>query len=292
MFNLEESIAQWRRQMLAGGVKAPMTLDELESHLRSNIAALIASGKSEAEAFALAVSRIGPPGPVRTEFDKIQRVSPWPLIIGSLLWIYATLMLALHLHLMHLGPSIRAIARKWEPLLATHIVCLTSGYMAAFIAGGVGIAYICCRMFQVLSPCRQQSLNRAAAVFSCLAVVLMVVGILFGTLWVNVISGWGPFGSNRDLYKIGAWCAMAWMLGQIRMQRWNQISEHTKMLVCIGGNILVGLAWYGPAVLYSLRQMHSSGLITHWVFLTFMAIHVCFLLIGLAPATKPKLAEL
>jgi len=31
MFNLEQSIADWRRQMIAGGIKTPVPLEELES---------------------------------------------------------------------------------------------------------------------------------------------------------------------------------------------------------------------------------------------------------------------
>ena len=38
MFNLEQSIADWRRQMLAAGIKMPVPLEELESHLREDIA--------------------------------------------------------------------------------------------------------------------------------------------------------------------------------------------------------------------------------------------------------------
>jgi len=37
MFNLEPSIAEWRRQMLAAGVKTPVPLEELESHLRDEL---------------------------------------------------------------------------------------------------------------------------------------------------------------------------------------------------------------------------------------------------------------
>ena len=37
MFDLEQSIADWRRQMLAAGIKTPVPLEELESHLREEI---------------------------------------------------------------------------------------------------------------------------------------------------------------------------------------------------------------------------------------------------------------
>lgn len=47
MFNLEQSIADWRRQMLATGIKTPAPLDELESHLREDIGALVSAGEPE-----------------------------------------------------------------------------------------------------------------------------------------------------------------------------------------------------------------------------------------------------
>lgn len=34
MFDLEQSIAEWRRQMLAAGIKTPVPLEDLEIHLR------------------------------------------------------------------------------------------------------------------------------------------------------------------------------------------------------------------------------------------------------------------
>ena len=37
MFNLDQSIAAWRQQMVAGGIKSPRVLDELESHLRDDV---------------------------------------------------------------------------------------------------------------------------------------------------------------------------------------------------------------------------------------------------------------
>ena len=37
MFNLEAAIADWRRQMLAAGIKAPVPLEELESHMREDV---------------------------------------------------------------------------------------------------------------------------------------------------------------------------------------------------------------------------------------------------------------
>ena len=59
MFNLEQSIAEWRQQMLAAGIKTPVPLEELESHLREDITQQIQSGLSAQQAFGIAMGRIG-----------------------------------------------------------------------------------------------------------------------------------------------------------------------------------------------------------------------------------------
>jgi hypothetical protein len=70
MFNLEQSIAEWRRQMLAAGVKTPVPLDELESHLREEVEQQMRSGEGAQEAFESAVQRIGQPAVIQDEFAK------------------------------------------------------------------------------------------------------------------------------------------------------------------------------------------------------------------------------
>src|ERR1700722_18784519 len=70
MFNLEQSIAGWRRQMLAAGIKTPVPLEELESHLREEIEAQIQSGMAERDAFERAVKQIGKAEKLRTEFGS------------------------------------------------------------------------------------------------------------------------------------------------------------------------------------------------------------------------------
>ncbi|HEV2691634.1 MAG TPA: permease prefix domain 1-containing protein [Verrucomicrobiae bacterium] len=90
--------------MLAAGVKNPTPLEELESHLREDIAALQASGLTEADAFQSAVQKIGPPPAVHNEFKKVAATNTglnwkhlellfagyallFPLVIGSLAYV-------------------------------------------------------------------------------------------------------------------------------------------------------------------------------------------------------------
>ncbi|MGO8838223.1 MAG: permease prefix domain 1-containing protein [Limisphaerales bacterium] len=72
MFNLEQAIVEWRRQMLAAGIKTPVPLEELESHLREEIEWLVKSGLDEQTAFAAAVQKIGSGHMLRNEFGKVE----------------------------------------------------------------------------------------------------------------------------------------------------------------------------------------------------------------------------
>lgn len=78
MFNLDNAILKWRRQMAAKGVKAPEVLDELESHLRDDIKGRTDSGLSVEQAFEAAVQQMGHPAAVRAEFRKLGRRQRWP----------------------------------------------------------------------------------------------------------------------------------------------------------------------------------------------------------------------
>src|SRR5580704_1981071 len=70
MFNLEQPISAWRSQMLATGIKSPVPLDELESHLRDEIARQMESGLDENRAFEISCTRIGCAADLKREFAK------------------------------------------------------------------------------------------------------------------------------------------------------------------------------------------------------------------------------
>ena len=71
MFDLEKSIADWRRQMLAAGIKTPMPLEELEIHLREEVERQMKSGFNEQNAFEIAAGRIGQGHLLKAEFKKV-----------------------------------------------------------------------------------------------------------------------------------------------------------------------------------------------------------------------------
>jgi hypothetical protein len=69
MFNLEQSITEWRRQMLAAGIEMP-ALEELESHLRDEIEQQMKSGINAQQAFEAALGQIGRADILKNEFAK------------------------------------------------------------------------------------------------------------------------------------------------------------------------------------------------------------------------------
>jgi hypothetical protein len=75
MFDLEQSIAEWRQQMLAAGIKSPLLLDELESHLREEVDLQKHTGFDAQFCFDIAVRQIGKAPSIKTEFIKIERNS-------------------------------------------------------------------------------------------------------------------------------------------------------------------------------------------------------------------------
>jgi hypothetical protein len=77
MFNLEQSIADWRQQMLAAGIKTPATLEELEGHLREEIERQIHLGLNAQAAFDLAAQKIGQAALLKIEFKKTGGFSKW-----------------------------------------------------------------------------------------------------------------------------------------------------------------------------------------------------------------------
>lgn len=71
MFHLDSAIEDWRRRMADGGLRRAEVLEELESHLRDDIASQVSGGKSAQEAFDSSVAHLGGPHTLKLEFDKV-----------------------------------------------------------------------------------------------------------------------------------------------------------------------------------------------------------------------------
>jgi len=82
MFDLDQAIAQWRQQSAAGGMNEREVLDELESHLRDDVAEQAQGGLKIEEAFAAAVRRMGHVEDLQNEFEKIEQAQRTPPLLN------------------------------------------------------------------------------------------------------------------------------------------------------------------------------------------------------------------
>jgi hypothetical protein len=278
MFNLEQSISEWRRQMLAAGLKTPTPLNELESHLREDMRALLATTEPEALAFQLAVSRLGTPGPLQTEFNKLKNPACWPVRMGY--WLYAGAMMLIALSIaiskyLSIGPGKMGFLPH-PLLLYAHVVCFTAGYCAAFIAGFLGICYVCYRFFHALSPAREQSLDRAAHLFGYVAAGMTLIGVGLGMIWTK--QQYGVYFAG-DLREFAAFSGFVWLVAALVMQRISRVTGRARMLMCVVGNIIVSVAWFSPFMLV-------HGMAGYWPLAIFLGVNLIFLAIGLGPVVE------
>ena len=120
MFNLEQAVEEWRRQMVKAGIKTPVPLEELESHLREEIERQMKSGLNERRAFEIAAQQIGQTNTLNNEFKKAQAIITTKYIsqrfISNMLVIFGVTSLAM-LSLEFVTPAIYAarLAGAFQP---------------------------------------------------------------------------------------------------------------------------------------------------------------------------------
>ena len=88
MFDLEQAISEWRRQMVSSGMKARGVLDELENHLREEVESRAKGGAMPETAFEAAAHQLGQSAALTNEFAKIGETSK---IFGSIKQFLLTL---------------------------------------------------------------------------------------------------------------------------------------------------------------------------------------------------------
>ena len=255
--------------------KTPL-LDELESHLRAELRTLVATGTPEDQAFRLAVSRLGNAGPLRKEFNKLGEARCWPVTLGS--WLFAALMILFAGML-----SKRLVDGRLSLLLFAHIFSVTAGYGAAFLVGGFGIYCVFKRLFHTFVAGSPRNVGARRLPVQPAFGGTGNGGRGAGNVLAHQHSGKYLLG---DAKEIGALCVFLWFVVFLVMQRRGLVSERVMMLMCIGGNIMVSLAWFGAAILTKTQRNPPYLPLALSVFL---GIHLVFLVMGLAHAPAETL---
>jgi hypothetical protein len=241
MFDRESKIKAWRREVQSFCQGNRCDLDELEDHLREEIATLTRAGRAEQDAWTAALAKLGDPAVLRREFAKIHRLPMLDRIaFGAMLSAAALIVAACGVILIARGDRILN-----QPVITVHVVTITLGYLAGLFAA-VFASYAALR--GSFAEQNNPALSAAALKlirFSCVAAtVFTLVGFTCGAIWSNNALG-KPF--NLDPREIGALIVVASFLTVSIVTIRNMLSTHFAMAVAIAAGATVILAWFGIA---------------------------------------------
>ena len=139
--------------------------------------------------------------------------------------------------------------------LATHVVAITTGYSAMFLAGMLAIIYIVRGVFtRSLKKETADSLARMTYGVVCFATLFSFVGTVLGGIWADQSWGrfWGWDPKENGAVLIVLWCAIT------LHARWGGfIRQRGLMIMAIFGNIVTSFSWFGVNMLGV--GLHSYG---------------------------------
>ncbi len=139
--------------------------------------------------------------------------------------------------------------------LATHVVVVTTGYAAMFLAGMLAIIYIIRGVFtRSLTKETARSLARMTYGVVCFATLFSFVGTVLGGIWADQSWGrfWGWDPKENGAVLIVLWCAI------ILHARWGGfIKQRGLMVMAIFGNVVTSFSWFGVNMLGV--GLHSYG---------------------------------
>ena len=195
---------------------------------------------------------------------------------------FTTLLIAHHLSLS--GDTLEMMRAVLDSnfWLATHVVVITAGYSATFLAGFLAIIYIFRGVLtRSLDAATADSLARMVYGIICFATLFSFVGTILGGIWAD--QSWGRFW-GWDPKENGALLIVIWN-ALILHARWGgMIRQRGLMNLAIGGNIITSWSWFGTNMLGV--GLHSYGF-TDAAFValsSFVASQLAIIAVGCLPA--------
>jgi ABC-type transport system involved in cytochrome c biogenesis permease subunit len=166
--------------------------------------------------------------------------------------------------------------------LATHVVVVTLGYSATFVAGLLAVLYVTLGFFtKSLTDDMGKSLAKMVYGIVCFAALFSFVGTVLGGIWAD--QSWGRFW-GWDAKENGALMIVLWNALFLHA-RWGGLAKgNALMAIAIGGNIITSWSWFGVNLLGI--GLHSYGFMSaafNWLML-FVASQLALIALSLLPA--------
>ena len=169
--------------------------------------------------------------------------------------------------------------------LATHVVTVTLGYAATFVAGMLAIFYIIRGRFTcALDANRSASLARMVYGVVCFATLFSFTGTVLGGIWAD--QSWGRFW-GWDPKENGALLIVLWNAVILHARWGGLVRARGLMNLAVFGNIVTSFSWFGVNMLgVGLHSYGFTDAAFKWLML-FMASQLAMIALGLLPKKRP-----
>lgn len=197
---------------------------------------------------------------------------------------FATLIIA-H-HLSKSGDTLEMMRAVLDSnfWLATHVVVITIGYSAVYLAGFLALVYIVRGVFtKSLDSATADSLYRMTYGITCFATLFSLVGTVLGGIWAD--QSWGRFW-GWDPKENGALMIVIWTAIMLHARWGGLVKARGFMVLAVFGNIVTSWSWFGTNMLGV--GLHSYGFMdaAFYALVSFVASQVLFMGVGLIPLEK------
>src|SRR6478736_6078915 len=195
---------------------------------------------------------------------------------------FVTLLIAHHLSLSGDTLEMMRAVLDTNLWLATHVVIVTTGYAATFLAGFLALIYVLRgTLTRSLDKATADSLARMVYGIVCFATLFSLVGTVLGGIWAD--QSWGRFW-GWDPKKNGALIIVIWNALILHL-RWGGMIRERGLVVCaIGGNIVTSWSYFGVNMLgIGLHSYGFTDAAFKWL-MFFVISQLGFIALGLLPA--------
>ena len=195
---------------------------------------------------------------------------------------FATLLIAHHLSLS--GDTLEMMRAVLDSnfWLATHVVTVTIGYSATFLAGFLALIYLVRGVFtRSLDKRTADALTGMVYGIVCFATIFSFIGTVLGGIWAD--QSWGRFW-GWDPKENGALIIVLWN-ALILHARWGGlVKQRGLMALAVFGNVVTAWSWFGVNMLGV--GLHSYGFMdaAFWWLATFVVSQLALILLAGLPA--------
>ncbi len=194
---------------------------------------------------------------------------------------FATLLIAHHLSLGGDTMEMMRAVLDSNFWLATHVVVITIGYSATFLAGFLALIYIFRGVLtKSLDTTTADSLARMVYGIVCFATLFSLVGTVLGGIWAD--QSWGRFW-GWDPKENGALIIVIWNAVILHARWGGMVKQRGLMGLAVFGNIVTSWSWFGVNMLGV--GLHSYGFMdaAFWWLLLFVFSQLVFIGLAMIP---------